>query len=123
MKCIDETSDKISQEFTDLRDKLVRHINALLEAHLDEMAENIKGQKERLVIFVDTISDRQLLMAQYSQTLTDTEKTPPPAELPQDKRAIQTSYRFASLQTTLKSALGCFEEFVDNSRHTSVRRR
>ena len=31
MKCIDETSDKISQESTDQRDKLVRHINALVE--------------------------------------------------------------------------------------------
>ena len=73
-KCIDETSDKISQESTDLRDKLVRPINALVEAHLDEMAEKVKGQKESLVIYV---SDRQLLISQYSETLTDTENTPP----------------------------------------------
>ena len=41
------------------------------------MAEKIKGKKAILVIFVDMVSDRHLLMAQYSQTLNDTEKTPP----------------------------------------------
>nr|XP_022306576.1 uncharacterized protein LOC111112968 isoform X1 [Crassostrea virginica] len=77
MKYIDETSDKILKESSDVRDKLVRHINALVETHQDELAKKVKGQKESLVIFVDTVSDRQLLMAQLAQTLTDKENTPP----------------------------------------------
>nr|XP_022303843.1 uncharacterized protein LOC111111267 [Crassostrea virginica] len=78
MKHIDETSDKISQESTDLRDKLVRHINDLVEAHLDDLAKKVKGIKEKLAKFDDTVTDRQLLMTQYSQILTDSEKIPPP---------------------------------------------
>nr|XP_022305488.1 E3 ubiquitin-protein ligase TRIM31-like [Crassostrea virginica] len=78
MKHIDETADKISQETTDLRDKLVRHINGLVETHLDDLAKKVKGIKEKLAKFDDTVTDRQLLMTQYSQVLTDTEKTPPP---------------------------------------------
>ncbi|XP_078321498.1 uncharacterized protein LOC111112341 [Crassostrea virginica] len=78
MKHIDETSDKISQESTDLRDKLVRHINDLVEAHLDDLAKKVKVIKEKLAKFDDTVTDRQLLMTQYSQILTDSEKIPPP---------------------------------------------
>nr|XP_022310333.1 E3 ubiquitin/ISG15 ligase TRIM25-like [Crassostrea virginica] len=78
MKHIDETSDKISQESTDLRDKLVRHINDLVETHLDDLAKKVKGIKEKLAQFDDTVTDRQLLMTQFSKILTDTEKTPPP---------------------------------------------
>ncbi|XP_078321671.1 E3 ubiquitin-protein ligase TRIM33-like [Crassostrea virginica] len=78
MKHIDETSDIIAQESTDLRDKLVRHINDLLETHLDDLAKKVKGIKEKLAKFDDTFTDRQLLMTQYSQILTDSEKTPPP---------------------------------------------
>nr|XP_022305489.1 E3 ubiquitin-protein ligase TRIM33-like [Crassostrea virginica] len=78
MKHIDETADKISQESTDLRDKLVRHINGLVETHLDDLAKKVKGIKEKLAKFDDTVTDRQLLMTQYSQVLTDIEKTPPP---------------------------------------------
>nr|XP_022309987.1 uncharacterized protein LOC111115515 [Crassostrea virginica] len=63
---------------TDLRDKLVRHINDLLEAHLDDLAKKVKRIKEKLAQFDDTVTDRQLLMTQYTQILTDTEKTPPP---------------------------------------------
>nr|XP_022305492.1 transcription intermediary factor 1-beta-like [Crassostrea virginica] len=78
MKHIDETSDIIAQESTDLRDKLVRHINGLLEIHLDDLVKKVKGIKEKLAKFDDTVTDRQLLMTQYSQILTDAEKTPPP---------------------------------------------
>ncbi|XP_022304362.2 uncharacterized protein LOC111111590 [Crassostrea virginica] len=78
MKHIDETSDKISQESTDLRDKLVRHINDLVEVHLDDLAKKVKGIKEKLAKFDDTVTDRQLLMIQYSQILTDAEKIPSP---------------------------------------------
>nr|XP_022305491.1 probable E3 ubiquitin-protein ligase MID2 [Crassostrea virginica] len=89
MKHIDETSDKISQESTDLRDKLVRHINDLVETHLDDLAKKVKGIKEKLAKkvkgikeklaqFDDTVTDRQLLISQYSQILTDSEKIPPP---------------------------------------------
>ena len=42
MKHIDETSDKISQESTDLRDKLIRHINDLVETNLDDLAQKVK---------------------------------------------------------------------------------
>ncbi|XP_078321132.1 uncharacterized protein LOC111114054 [Crassostrea virginica] len=78
MKHIDETSDKIAQESTDLRDKLVRHINDLVEAHLNDLAKKVKGIKAKLATFEDTVTDRQLLMTQYSQILRDAEKTPPP---------------------------------------------
>nr|XP_022305473.1 E3 ubiquitin/ISG15 ligase TRIM25-like [Crassostrea virginica] len=78
MKHIDETFDKISQESTDLRDKLVRHINDLVEAHLDDLAKKVKGIREKLAKFDDTVTDRQLLMTQYSQILTDAEKIPSP---------------------------------------------
>ncbi|XP_078321921.1 E3 ubiquitin-protein ligase TRIM33-like [Crassostrea virginica] len=78
MKHIDETSDNIAQESTDLRDKLVRHINGLLEIHLDDLAKKVKRIKEKLAQFDDTVTDRQLLMTQYSQILTDAEKTHPP---------------------------------------------
>nr|XP_022306577.1 uncharacterized protein LOC111112968 isoform X2 [Crassostrea virginica]XP_022306578.1 uncharacterized protein LOC111112968 isoform X2 [Crassostrea virginica] len=78
MKYIDETSDRILEDSSDVRNKLVSHINALVEAHHNDLAQKVKEQKERLAAFVDTVSDRQLLMAQYSKNLTDTEKTPPP---------------------------------------------
>nr|XP_022305478.1 tripartite motif-containing protein 45-like [Crassostrea virginica] len=78
MRHIDETSDKISQESTDLRDKLVQHINDLVDGHLDDLSKKVKGIKEKLAKFDDTVTDRQLLMTQYSQILTDAEKTPPP---------------------------------------------
>ncbi|XP_022305473.2 uncharacterized protein LOC111112325 [Crassostrea virginica] len=78
MKHIDETPDKISQESTDLRDKLVRHINDLVETHLDDLAKKVKGIKEKLSKFDDTVTDRQLLMTHYSQILTDADKIPRP---------------------------------------------
>ena len=65
MKHIDETYDKIAQESTDLRDKLVRHINDLVEANLGDLAKKVKGIKEKLAKFDDTVTDRQLLMTQY----------------------------------------------------------
>ncbi|XP_022304945.2 E3 ubiquitin-protein ligase TRIM33-like [Crassostrea virginica] len=78
MRHIDETSDKISQESTDLRDKLVRHINDLVETHLDGLAKKVKGIKEKLAKFDETVTDRQLLMTHYSQILTDADKIPRP---------------------------------------------
>ena len=77
MKYIDETSDRILEESSDIRSKLVRQINALVETHHNDLAQKVKEQKGRLATFVDTVTDRQFLMAQYSQTLTDTEKTSP----------------------------------------------
>nr|XP_022305477.1 E3 ubiquitin-protein ligase TRIM33-like [Crassostrea virginica] len=101
MKHIDETYDKIAQESTDLRDKLVWHINALVEAHLDDLARKVKGMKEKLATFDDTVTDRQFLMTQYSQILTEAEKTPTSscAELPQDKKTIQTGHWIMPLPT------------------------
>ena len=78
MKHIDETFAITAQESTDLRDKLVRHINDLVETHLDDLVTKVKGIKEKLAKFDDTVTDRQLLMTQYSQILTDSEKIPPP---------------------------------------------
>nr|XP_022304945.1 tripartite motif-containing protein 45-like [Crassostrea virginica] len=78
MRHIDETSDKISQESTDLRDKLVRHINDLVETHLDDLAKKVKGIKEKLAKFDETVTDRQLLMTHYSQILRDADKIPRP---------------------------------------------
>nr|XP_022303186.1 E3 ubiquitin/ISG15 ligase TRIM25-like isoform X2 [Crassostrea virginica] len=92
MKHIDETSDKIAQESTDLRDKLVRHINDLVEAHLNDLAKKVKGIKAKLATFEDTVTDRQLLMTQYSQILTCVEKTPPPI-LVQNYLKIQRQFK------------------------------
>ena len=77
MKYIDETSDRILEESSNVRNKLVRHINALVEAHYNDLAQKVKEQKGRLATFIDTVTDRQFLMTQYSKNLTDTEKTTP----------------------------------------------
>ncbi|XP_065927545.1 E3 ubiquitin-protein ligase TRIM45-like [Magallana gigas] len=77
IRYIDDTSDKIREESTELRNKIVNHVDALLEDHLSDLAQNVKEQKDMLTSFGDEVSDRQLLMAQYLQTLKGAEKTPP----------------------------------------------
>lgn len=77
IRYIDDKSDKIREESTELRNKIVNHVDALLEDHLSDLAQNVKEQKDRLTSFEDAVSDRQLLMAQYLQTLKGAEKTPP----------------------------------------------
>ena len=62
MKYIDETSDRMLEESSDVRNKLVRHIDALVEAHHNDLAQKVKEQKGRLATFVDTVTDRQFLM-------------------------------------------------------------
>nr|XP_022308048.1 E3 ubiquitin-protein ligase Midline-1-like [Crassostrea virginica] len=104
MKYIDETSDRILEESSDVRNKLVRHINALVEVHHNDLAQKVKEQKGRLATFVDTVSDRQLLMAQYSQTLSDTEKTSSPI-LVQNYLKIKRQFK----QIT---ELGCYKPSV-----------
>nr|XP_022306590.1 uncharacterized protein LOC111112976 [Crassostrea virginica] len=104
MKYIDETSDRILEESSNVRNKLVRHINALIEAHHNDLAQKVKEQKGRLATFVDTVSDRQLLMAQYSQTLSDTKKTSPPV-LVQNYLEIKRQFK----QIT---ELGCYKPSV-----------
>nr|XP_022308049.1 E3 ubiquitin-protein ligase Midline-1-like [Crassostrea virginica] len=64
---IDETSDRILEESSHVRNKLVRQIDALIEAHHNDLAHKVKEQKGRLAIFVDTVIDRQFLMSQYSK--------------------------------------------------------
>ncbi|XP_052707794.1 uncharacterized protein LOC128183034 [Crassostrea angulata] len=76
IRYIDDTSDKIREHSTELRNKIVKHVDALLEDHLSDLARNVKQQKDRLTSFEDAVSDRQLLMAQYLQTLKGAEKTP-----------------------------------------------
>lgn len=76
IRYIDDTSDQIKKESTELRDKIVNHINALLEDHLSELAKNAKEHKRNVASVVDSASDRQLLMAQYLHSLENTEKTP-----------------------------------------------
>nr|XP_034309469.1 tripartite motif-containing protein 45-like [Crassostrea gigas] len=88
IRYIDNTSDKIKEESIDLKDKIVNHVNALLENHLSELAQNAKKQKERLASFVDAASDRQFLMAQYLHTLEFSEDTPAPV-LVQDYYTIK----------------------------------
>ena len=41
MKYIDETSDRILEESSDVRNKLVRHINALVEAHHNDLTQKV----------------------------------------------------------------------------------
>ncbi|XP_078320158.1 E3 ubiquitin-protein ligase TRIM45-like [Crassostrea virginica] len=78
IKYIDETSDKILEESTELRDKVLKHITNVVETHFTDLAKKVKEEKERLVNFVDTVSDRKLLVACYAQTLKETRKTPLP---------------------------------------------
>nr|XP_022308051.1 E3 ubiquitin-protein ligase Midline-1-like [Crassostrea virginica] len=104
MKYIDETSDRILEESSNVRNKLVRHIDALVEAHHNDLAQKVKEQKGRHATFVDTVSDRQLLMAQYSQTLSDTKKTSPPV-LVQNYLRIKRQFK----QVT---ELGCYKPSV-----------
>lgn len=54
----------------------MKHVDALLEDHLSDLAQNVKEQKDSLISFEDAVSDRQLLMAQNLQTLKGAEKTP-----------------------------------------------
>lgn len=75
IRYIDDTSDKIREHSTELRNKIVKHVDALLEDHLSDLARNVKQQKDMLTSFEDAVSDRQLLMAQYLQTLKGAEKT------------------------------------------------
>ncbi|XP_052682104.1 uncharacterized protein LOC128162766 [Crassostrea angulata] len=74
---IDDTSDKIKQESSELRDKIVNHIDTLVEDHLSELAHSVKLNKDKVGKFVDDVSDRHFLMTQYLQTLKDTEQSPP----------------------------------------------
>lgn len=76
IRYIDDTSDQIREESTELRNKIVKHVDALLEDHLSDLSQNVKEQKDSLTSFEDAVSDRQLLMAQYLQTLKGYEKTP-----------------------------------------------
>lgn len=78
IRYVDNKSDQIREESTELRNKIVNHVDALLENHLSDLAQNVKEQKDRLTSFEDAVSDRQLLMAQYLQTLKGAQKTLPP---------------------------------------------
>ncbi|XP_052681557.1 uncharacterized protein LOC128162410 [Crassostrea angulata] len=91
IKYIEDTTDQIKEESTELRDRLVNHVNPLLEDHLSELAQNAKKQKERLASFVDAASDRQFLMAQYLHTLEFSEDTPAPV-LIQDYYTIKRHF-------------------------------
>lgn len=62
IRYIDDTSDQIKKESTELRDKIVNHTDALLEDHLSELAQSVKQNKDRVVKFVDDVSDRHILM-------------------------------------------------------------
>lgn len=64
IKFIDNTSDKIREESTELRNKIVKHVDALLQDHLSDLVRNVKEQKEGLSSFKDAVSDRQLLVVQ-----------------------------------------------------------
>ncbi|XP_078320303.1 uncharacterized protein LOC144621324 [Crassostrea virginica] len=92
MKYIDQSSDKILKESSDVRDKLVRHIHALVETHQDMLTQKAEEEKERLAKFVDTVIDMELLMAQHSQTLTATGKTLP-SVLVQDYFNIKNQFK------------------------------
>ncbi|XP_078320301.1 uncharacterized protein LOC111114055 [Crassostrea virginica] len=91
IKYIDETSDKILEESTELRDKVLKHINNVVETHFTDLVKKVKEEKERLVNFVDTVSDRKLLVASYAQTLKETGKTPLPI-LVQDYLKIKQQF-------------------------------
>nr|XP_022308052.1 tripartite motif-containing protein 45-like [Crassostrea virginica] len=91
IKYIDETSDKILEESTELRDKVLKHITNVVETHFTDLAKKVKEEKERLVNFVYTVSDRKLLVARYAQTLKETEKTPLPI-LVQDYLKIKQQF-------------------------------
>lgn len=77
VKYLDDTSDKIKQESTELRDKIVNHIDTLVEDHLSELAHSVKLNKDKVGKFVDDVSDRHFLMTQYLQTLRNAEQLTP----------------------------------------------
>lgn len=52
IRYIDNTSDQIRKESTELRDKIVNHIDALLEDHLSELAQSVKQNKDRVVMMM-----------------------------------------------------------------------
>ena len=87
-----------------MRNKLVRHINALVETHHNDLAKKVKEQKGRLATFVDTVFERQLLMAQFSQTLSDTEKTSP--------IVLVQNYLKIKRQFKQNTELGCYKPSV-----------
>ena len=67
------------------------------------MAQKVKEQKLRLASFVDTVTDGQFLMTQYSKNLTDTEKTPP---------QVVQNYLTIKRQFKQVTELGLFKQMV-----------
>lgn len=92
---IDDTSDQMREECTELRNKIVKHVDALLDDLLCDLAQNVKEYKDRLASFEDAVSDRQLLMAQYLQSLKGMEKTFP-AVLVDEYIKIKRQFRHVS---------------------------
>uniref|UniRef100_A0A8W8M992 Tripartite motif-containing protein 45 n=1 Tax=Magallana gigas TaxID=29159 RepID=A0A8W8M992_MAGGI len=113
IRYIDDTSDEIRKESTELRNKIVNHVDALLEDHLSELAQNVKQNKDNVAEIVAAVSDRHLLMAQYLQTLRDTELTPP-SILVQDYLKIRRQFEHVTRSSPSKLRLKLHSHFSED---------
>ncbi|XP_052682105.1 RING finger protein 207-like [Crassostrea angulata] len=113
IRYIDDTSDQIRKESTEFRDKIVNHVDALLEDHLSELAQNIKQNKDRVAKTVAAVSDRHLLMAQYLQTLRNIDQTPL-SILVQDYLKIRRQFEHVTRSSPSKLRLNLHSHFSED---------
>jgi hypothetical protein len=69
IKVIEDTIDNITQDFTEVKDKIMKHVEGLFEKYLSDLARGAKESKEKISSAVDTFTDRQHLMDRFSLTL------------------------------------------------------
>ncbi|XP_048781057.2 tripartite motif-containing protein 45-like [Ostrea edulis] len=66
---LDKVSDDLIKQSSDYKTKVIRHIDALLEKHLDEISKVTKDNRQKLSDSVEAFSDRELLANLYTKTL------------------------------------------------------
>lgn len=76
IKVIEDTVDSTTQDCTELKDKIVTHVETLFKKYLSDLASDAKENKERIASAVDAFSDRQHLMDKFSTTLKKETKSP-----------------------------------------------
>lgn len=91
----------------------MNHVDALLEDHLSELAQNIKQNKDRVAKTVAAVSDRHLLMAQYLQTLRNIDQTPP-SILVQDYLKIRRQFEHVTRSSPSNLRLKLHSHFAED---------
>lgn len=66
---LDNSSDTMLQSADELRNKIISHLDAMLEKHKNEISKNLKVCREKQSVAVECFSDRQLLAESYAGTL------------------------------------------------------